>query len=222
MRHSLSTATMLLLQSCALPFPSWQPLDDPPLARELSGAFPDQPPGSRSTVRAIISLDGMELPLTLRIFRLSPDNLRVFAVEDLGGTLFHFVIRGGETSVIARASAIPLEVLVRGVAEDLALWLLSSARDGDRAVRHADGALALLRERGDRQTLFWSSAMGAAIDHIADGRGDRLIREIEMGWEGNLPADAMVINHEMGYTMDLEVREWNPADLTPDRFLTDR
>lgn len=221
MRLSLSTATLLLLPSCALPFPAWEPLDDSLLARELSDSFPDQHPSSRLTIRAIMSLDGMDLPLTLRVLRLSPDKLRVIAMEDLGGTLFHFVGRGDAIEVIASAAAIPPEVLSRGVAEEMALWLLFASQDGDTAVRIDSDRAGLLREHGDRHILFWSST-GSAFDHIADGRNGRLRREFDLEWDGDRPATARITNHEFSYTMDLEVLQWQPADLAPDDFRTDR
>ena len=228
---------------CGVPFPAYRPVGGERLEEQLSLRFVVLPDAAKMTIRAIVTLDGMELPLTLRDLRKHPDRLRVLGMDDLGGTLFHFVRSAGRTVVISRARALPETFVVDGLGPNLSLWLFAGRRGGgtpgdppgggtrgdpqggtpsDRIVQTADGADALLRRDGDTLTLYWSSTEAGPIDHIAAGSGGRLHAEIHMTWEGGRPVAAEITDHRGGYEVDLEVSRWDPAELSETQFQTDR
>ncbi len=41
---------------------------------------------------------------------------------------------------------------------------------------------------------------------------------IECVWSGREPSSARIVNHRFGYSMDLDVRKWQIADLTDAQF----
>ncbi len=179
---------------------------------------------TKATIRAIITIAGMELPMTLRLLRKPPASLRVIALDDFGGTIFHFVRTAKETTVLRRAPLIPAELLSSGLAEDLASWFFLADPESTVLVQlapesaNSTNTYGLLRETNGYATLYSSSKPDGPLDRVQTGVGGRLHTTIDCVWSGREPSSARIVNHRFGYTMDLDVRKWQIEDLTNARF----
>lgn len=174
------------------------------------------------TLRAILTMHGMELPLTLRVWRQLPDTYRAILADDLGGTPIHFVQRGAEVTIVARAEMLDERMVRDGLCRDLAEWLFLRSSERDHTATLADDTRALLRVNGSLRSLRWATTASGPIDRIATGTADRLDAMIQLEWEGEELRNVLIENHRFGFTLSLEVKEWQPADLSPKTFRTKR
>jgi len=224
---------------CCFPLPRYEPADDPSMAARLRERIPKPPDGTRMTLRAVLTTRGMELPFRLQVWRKLPDHYRAILSDDLGGTAFHVVQRGAEFLVVARSENLDEAFVRDGLCQDLAYWLFMHVTTGDEAVRvfgvvppppdvpaREEAAFqerskpGLHRVVGDRHALLWSSTADGPIDRIATGLEHRLHSMIELEWDEGRPTNALIQNYRFGFTLSLEVKEWQAADLTAKTFRT--
>lgn len=210
------------IAACATPFPPYELTSE--IENTLSRRFPHHADGTRMTLRAILEYQGMELPMTLRIWRMLPSSCRIIVTDDLGGTLLHVVDHESAFTILRRAPALP-EEFVRSLCRDLRAWMFLRPHPDDRMVSLEDGTPALLQS-SDRilgtHTLFRATEPGQPIDRITLGCNGLLTSRIKLEWDGGRPRNIEIENHRSGYTVDLEVREWQPTELTPAKFKTKR
>lgn len=83
--RGLGWCLVLLLCSCGIPLPKLQPAEP----GSQIPAWPEIPPSQRLTIRGTLTIYGTEIPLTFRVLRGPQTNLRVIALDDLGGTFLH-------------------------------------------------------------------------------------------------------------------------------------
>ena len=222
MRVILPWLLLPVVTACATPFPPYELTPDATDA--LSKRFPSRPNGTRMTLRAILEYRGMELPMTFRIWRMLPNSCRIIVTDDLGGSLLHLVQHSSEFTILNRAPALP-ESFARGLCHDLSSWLFARPRPHDQLVRLADGASALLQSQPRDPSVYAllrATKEGEPINLILNGYGHHLTSEVEIDWDGDRPRHIKIENHVSDYTVDLELREWQPAVLTPAKFRTKR
>ena len=211
-----------ILTSCTTPFPTYELTTH--RADTLSERFPDPPNGTRMTLRAILEYRGMELPMTFRIWRMLPNSCRIIVTDDLGGSLLHVVDHESEFTIISRAAALP-EEFVRSLCYDLTSWLFARPHPDDQKVTFADGTPGILQFQIQNLAVYavlQATKAGHPIDRIMNGSGTHLTSEIKLEWDDGRARNVEIENHLSGYTVDLEVREWQPAELTPAKFKTKR
>ena len=218
MTRAFLVVATLSLTACATPFPNYA------VARPGATAvrFPTQPEGTKAALRGVLTFAGMELPMTLRVWRLLAANgnepsLRIIAGTDMGGTAFHVVQHDGAVTVIQRSEMLPEPMLRDGLVGDLK-HSFTVAIDSDRAVTHESGQPALLREDGIRRALFWSSTPGGPIDRIDRGVDGALTSTTALTWDQARPTGVEIQNTQFDYTLELETLEWEPAALSANTF----
>jgi hypothetical protein len=221
-RLLLLTSLSIGATSCGVPFPSVRLTDDSAQTADLRQRFPRVPVGTQMTLRAILAARGMELPLTLRIWRKRPGMYRAIFADDLGGTPLHVVQRGSQLFLVARAGMLDERLVRDGLCRDLGAWLFLRGSETDHAAVLADGTRALLQTEGAHRSLRWATTPSGPIDRVATGTAGRLDSTIQLEWDGARPSSVLIENHQFGFTLSLELKEWQPADLTAKTFRTKR
>lgn len=139
-------AVLLLLAACgALPFPPVVAVTDQPAPALLL------PVVARAELRAVCRQPGFVAAFSLVAASRGGDELRVAALDELGGTLFTAVHASGRVAVLRCSARVPASLAV-ALAAGLAAVLRPAAPL--IAVRTADGNLAGLARRGEAELLY--------------------------------------------------------------------
>ena len=216
MRRLIYVVLCCGVAACSAPFPAYRPLALGSAAQVLEQRLPKLPQSSKLTVRAVLSLSSMQLPLTLRVLRRAPGDLRILAMDDLGGTQFELLRTGASSGVYKRNPALPQALLAQGLLPDLATWLFLG-QDRPTPVSTRKHGIGLLLRNGSDQVLLFRSEGSPDYDRLARGRDGTLAAEYELGWQDGQPKVARITNHEFGYGLELDVAEWQSPPLS-DRF----
>jgi len=159
---------LLLFAACrAAPFPATVPTPaaEPP-------ALPI-PRVDRAELRAVCRGPGFGAAFSLVAASRGGDELRLAALDDLGGTLFAAVHAAGRVEVRTASPRLPPEL-----ADTLTLALAAALRPPElAAVRLADGTPGGYAARGDAQLLYGTAADGV---RIWCGRAGRLLATVDL------------------------------------------
>ena len=207
----------LLLASCGVPFPSFEPLEGPEVEEFRGRLTCPAPEDGVFDLRAILTHGGADTPLRIRAFRKAPDRIRVNAVAHFGGTAFHAVRVGNETAILRRNEAFPAPI-VRSVVADLSAMLLVAPRDGDRVVKVEAELPGLLRERADGRALLICRSGQPPINWICEGSKDlRAKVDLEWGDEGRLKG-AWIEDYARDFKVTVRVTDWQAKALDETHF----
>jgi hypothetical protein len=152
-----------LFASCLAPsFPAHALLEGPGSDAAWVGSdhVPPSPPDERRRVllRGVLGRGGTELECTLVLELERPDRMRLVALNDLGGVLFH-VLRGADGSEVLQASPyLDPGFLADVLAEDLATVFLGVPAERVRPARTELGAPAWHGRAGESELLFVPAA----------------------------------------------------------------
>lgn len=186
----------VLAAACATPFPATAPAPG-----AAAPALPWHLPDERLELRAIGTFGGVTAAFTLIAAPHGGDELRLAALDELGGTLFAAVHEHGEVEVRRASPALPASFAVA-----LTLAFAAITRPpGLAAARTADGALAGRAARGACELLFVPEPSGAV--HVAIGRAGRLLATADVAAataSAGAPLHVRVVDSTSGAVVDAE------------------
>lgn len=214
---------LLFLGACSTPFPLTTVETDPAFRTQLEQQAVALPSAARLQYRAVLAMNGMEIPLDTRILRRAPGDLRVMGLSDLGGTAFHFVSSGDPvgTRILQANPEIAPKVLTDGLARDFAMCFFPTPRPSDQLVRHPSG-VGILRCAGTSRMLLWRAGDTGPIDRVSRGSDGHLDAEARIEWQDQRPSYVRGENHQFGYVLELWSPDsqpaWRAAPLTDAHF----
>lgn len=206
----------LLLQGCGtVPSSPESYVEDQELARKLRSALDDRYPLSFRTIhRCLLDVGGRKFVLDGYLAISRPDNFRLIAKGDMGGTVFELSGASGQ-EVAIRQNAVGLREswLLKGAARDLAVLYFRRPGPGARLVRREPNLLALVQDlpTGRREEfLFDRESYRLESYRVSQGRRCRYRADFVYSggfphWPHETPKTITVLDHDLKYELSISV-----------------
>lgn len=207
----------LLWSGCrSVPYEPGQPLVDAALAEELREQVARQYPLSFRTVhRGLLEAKGRQFLLDGYLLIRQPENFRLVAKGDMGGTAFELAKSPGEAvRIVQNPLGLRPVWLTKGAAHDVEVLYFKSPGSRARLTRRPEGTLALVQELpggSQEEFLFQQDTHRLTGYMLASGKKCRYRVDFYYGSLATKGPESLrtiiIANHSIRYRLTLTVLE---------------
>lgn len=230
MRHSTTQFIIplaILIAGCqAVPENPWVPHENASMEQNLRMILHDEYPQTfRATHRTIISIREVQYVLDGFLLVRQPDNLRLIASADIGGSAFDVLSESDSVRVVGNPANLRHSWLKFAVRDAKEIYLHTPS---DRAIlaKWKDKTIALVEElpNGARNEYRFDASTGRIRERVQIRRGRYLYR-VQFSnmktfplWSKSIPTRFVIDDFENNYSLSILVTDLQPIVPTDNMF----